>query len=777
MQLPVIERIWQDAADIPIPADISQLAGENHLLARTLVRRGVLTFEQARAYLEPAFYHPADPYDLPDMDKGVKLVQSAIQNQIPIGVWGDFDVDGQTATTLLVSVLRRLGGKVLYHIPVRATESHGVNIAGLQTLLEQGTRLVLTCDTGITAHPAAEFLHQRGIPMVITDHHTLPPTLPTADAVINPQRLPAEHPLHTLPGVGAAYMFARALCYARGQPALADEYLDLVALGTVADLAILRGDARYQVQRGLESLRCSQRPGLIQLLENAEINPAHLNEQHISFSIAPRLNAIGRLGDANPVVEFLMATEREKTAVFAAQLEGYNSERRFLTEQVFQAALQQIEGDAQVLRYAVLILHHPHWPAGINGIVASRLVEIFQRPVILLTAPEGETMRGSARSVEGINITTAIASTEDLLVGFGGHPMAAGLALEAQHFLEFRRRVSAHVERQRIESQNRPLLSIDAWVDMSTLNLEIIQDLERLAPFGPGNPPLVFASRNLTLLEASPIGKTQEHLMTVVEDKHGHTRRVIWWQGARRMLPEGQFDLAYHARAVNFGGNLEVQLEWILARPLEGPKITLQTAQPIDIIDWRAEAHADILVQHEAETNPQLLVWADGTPNSPVPVQPRWQLSPAHTLVIYQPPASMDILRTALRKTQPARVILCAVENNPDTVPIFLEKLTGMVRFAIAKRHGTIEVDKLAAALNQRASLISAGLDWLTGRGYIRVVEETPTNLLVVEGGTPDPAVVNKAEARIQSLLDETRAFREYYRRADAVRLISAAHD
>ncbi len=702
MKLPAVERIWQDAPDIPIAAEIFRLAGENPLLARTLMRRGMLTFGQARAFLEPDFYQPASPNDLPDMEKGIQLVQAAIHKQIPIGVWGDFDVDGQTATTLLVSTLRQLGGQVLYHIPIRATESHGVNIPALQKLLERGTRLILTCDTGISAHPAAEFLRQRGIPLVITDHHSLPPSLPAADAIINPQRLPPDHPLHTLPGVGAAYMFASALSQACGQPSQADQHLDLAALGTVADLAILRGDARYLVQRGLESLRRTQRPGLIQLLENAEINPAHLNEQHISFSIAPRLNAIGRLGDANPVVEFLSATEREKSAVFAAQLEGYNSERRFLTEQVFQAALQQIENDAQVLKYAVLVLHHPHWPAGINGIVASRLVEIFQRPVIMLTAPEGDTMRGSARSVEGINITAAIASSEDLLIGYGGHPMAAGLALEAQHFLEFRRRISAHVERQRIESRHRPVLTIDAWVDLTALSLEIIQDLERLAPFGPGNPPLVFASRNLALLEASPIGKTQEHLMTIVEDEHGNTRRVIWWQGARQMLPEGRFDLAYHARAVNFGGDLEVQLEWILARPLEEPKIALPTAQPLEIIDWRTEAHVDVLVQHEAETNTDVLVWADGTSGAAVAAQPRWSLAPARSLVIYHPPASMELLRAALRQVQPGRVILCAVETNADSAPAFLETLTGMVRFAIARRSGLIETGKLAAALNQR---------------------------------------------------------------------------
>ncbi|MEW6650385.1 MAG: single-stranded-DNA-specific exonuclease RecJ [Chloroflexota bacterium] len=777
MKLPNIERIWQDPAEIAVPAEIYHLAGENLLLAKTLVRRGMVTFDQARAYLNPDFYQPADANDLPDMEKGVELVKTALQKGIPIGVWGDFDVDGQTATTVLVSTLRNLGGQVSYHIPIRATESHGVNIAGLQSMIEQGARLILTCDTGISALPAADYLRQRGVPLVITDHHSLPPVLPAAHAVINPQRLPASHPLHTLPGAGTAYLFAQALCQSLGKAEQAEQHLDLVALGTIADLAILRGDARYLAQRGLESLRQPRRALLVQLLENAEINPAHLNEQHISFSIAPRLNAIGRLGDANPVVEFLLATERERTAVFAAQLEGYNSERRFLTEQVFQAALQQIENDANILKYAVLVLHHPHWPAGINGIVASRIVETFQRPAILLSAPAGEPMRGSARSVEGINITAAIASAADILIGFGGHPMAAGLALDGQNLTEFRRRVSHHVERQRVETRQQSVITIDAWLDLAELNLEMVQDMERLAPFGPGNPPLVFASQNLKLLEASPIGKTQEHLMMVVEDEHGFSRRVIWWQGARRMLPEGRFDLAYHARAVNFGGDLEVQLEWILARMLEEPVISLHTAAPVEITDWREQDSLDDLLPSEINTSSGILIWADGSIDSPLPVRPRWALSPAHTLVILQPPPSMEILRHALRMVQPKRIILCAAATGAETHLNFLERLSGMVRFVITKRSGLIEICKLAAALNQRETLVQAGIEWLAARGFIRILEETTQKVQVAEGGVPNETAASKAEARVESILEETLAFRQFYRRTDAGSIIAAARD
>jgi len=767
-----IERIWLDAEDTPIPPGLRQLAGENTLLARTLARRGLKTFEEARAFLDHRFYRPAKPFEMPDVEKGVNLIHNAILAGKKIGVWGDFDVDGQTATTLLVSILKSLGAQVEYYIPVRERESHGVHLDGLERMLAKGVEVILTCDTGITAQPAADFLRQRGIGFVITDHHTLPGILPTADAVINPQRLSEDHPMRTLAGVGTAFVFAQALCQRMDKPEVAEEHLDLVALGCVADVAILRGDTRYWVQRGLELMRNPHRPALLQLMQNAEINPAHLNEQHIGFSLAPRLNAIGRLGDANPVVEFLSSSDTQAIALFAAQLEGYNSQRRFLTDQVFLSALQQIDQDSRVLDYAVLVLHHPEWPGGINGIVASRLVEIFQRPVILLSSPPGQPMRGSARSVEGINITDAIASAQHLLSGFGGHPMAAGLALPPENFHEFRRLVSAHVEYQRTQNQQKPLLLVDAWMKLSDLDLSWIEELEKLAPFGAGNPPLVFASRNLTLLNSTPIGKTQEHLMTIVEDEEGNTRRVIWWQGARSMLPEGRFDLAYHARPVNFGGDLEVQLEWIVARPLEMDSISISDTTPLEVIDLRT---SESLLEELAGKNipsEQMLFWADGAVSLDIPVKQRWQLTPAKTLVICTPPPSQKVLSEALQQVQAKRLVLGCLEPPVDKPQPFLQALTGMIRYILKKNGGKASLLRMAAALNQREETILTGIEWLAGKGFICIIERDDQSLTLAEGGVPDPALTNEKEARLRSLLEESRAFREFYRQASPTSLM-----
>ncbi len=767
-----IERIWLEAEDTPVPETIRRLAGDNALLARTLARRGLKTFEEARAFLDYRFYRPADPYEMPDVEVGVNLINKAILKGKKIGVWGDFDVDGQTATTLLVSVLKSLGAQVEYYIPVRERESHGVHIDGLERMIANGVEVVVTCDTGISAHQAAKFLRQAGIGFVITDHHTLPESLPPADAVINPQRLPHDHPMRTLAGVGAAFVFAQALCEKMGRSEVVEEHLDLVALGCVADVAILRGDTRYWVQRGLELLRNPRRLALLQLMQNAEINPAHLNEQHIGFSLAPRLNAIGRLGDANPVVEFLSSTEPQSVAVFAAQLEGYNNQRRFLSDQVFLAALHQIDQDPHVLDFAVLILHHPEWPGGINGIVASRLVEIFQRPVILLSSPIGQPMRGSARSVEGINITAAIASAREVLIGFGGHPMAAGLALRPENFHEFRRLVSAHVELQQAQIQQKPAITIDAWLKINDLDLNFVEELESLAPFGAGNPPLVFASRNLTLRDSTPIGKTQEHLMTIVEDEEGNTRRVIWWQGARSILPEGRFDLAYHARPVNFGGDLEVQLEWIAARPLETESIRISDTSQPDVIDLRFSESPLEELARQGILSEQTLWWADGSINLDVPAKQRWQLAPADTLVICAPPPSQKVLSEALRQVRAKRIVLCWFDQPNDKPQPFLRTLSGMIQYALKKNGGKASIIRMAAALNQREETILTGVEWLTGKGFIRIIERQEHSLILAEGGIPDPTLVEEKETRLRSLLEESRAFREFYRQASPASLI-----
>ena len=335
----------------PLPGrDSAALPGLHPLVAQTLLQRGITSAETARAFLDPSAYTPSPSQELPGLSSAAERILHSLRASDAICVWGDFDVDGQTSTTVLVQTLRAIGADVRYHIPVRKNESHGVNIENLARVIAQGAKLVVTCDTGISAYEAVEYARSRGVEMIITDHHDLPAELPRAAALVNPKMLPAAHPLASLAGVGVAYKLAEELLALHGksspQPAgfQASDLLDLVALGLVADMAILRGDARYLVQKGLQALRNTQRLGLKTMFELAELTPAHLTEEHIGFTIGPRLNALGRLGDANSIVEFLTSNDPVHVRVEATRLEGLNAQRKLLCDQVTQAGDHAVSG-------------------------------------------------------------------------------------------------------------------------------------------------------------------------------------------------------------------------------------------------------------------------------------------------------------------------------------------------------------------------------------------------------------------------------------------------
>ncbi|MBI4772396.1 MAG: DHH family phosphoesterase, partial [Chloroflexi bacterium] len=426
-------RPWLDPPDTPVPDALRTAVGGHPLIAATLARRGLADPAAARAFLDPDCYTPAPPADLPGVPAAAERLERALRAGERICVWGDFDVDGQTAAALLVSALRGLGGDVTYHIPLRARESHGVKLPALREVLDAGAELLLTCDTGVDAREALEYARSRGVEAIVTDHHSLPPSgalgglppdLPPATALVHPGLLPPGHPLATLPGVGVAFKLTEALLRRAGRAADCDALLDLVALGIVADVAVQTGDARYLLQRGLAQLRRTARPGLLAVFERAGLDPASLTEEHIGFQLGPRLNALGRLGNAGKGVELLLTPDLGRARVLALELEGLNARRKLLTDQTFKSALAQLERDPALGETAALVLAHPEWEAGVVGIVAARLAERFHKPALLLACPPGGPARGSARSVTGCDLTAALAAHAGLLASLGGHPMA-----------------------------------------------------------------------------------------------------------------------------------------------------------------------------------------------------------------------------------------------------------------------------------------------------------------------------------------------------------------
>ncbi len=763
MNLPVLE--WLEPEAVVVPPELQQVIGGHPLAAELLVRRGITDPAIARAFLDPDLYHPADPLDLPDLAAAADRLELALQRGEKIGVWGDFDVDGQTSTALLVSGLRGLGGDVIYHIPVRARESHGINLPNLEKLLAAGAQLVLTCDTGITAHEAADFLRHKQVDLLITDHHSLPEQLPNAPALVNPQRLSPDHPLRPLCGVGTAAQLLAELLRRKNRSDEFSTYLDLVALGTVADLAVLTGDNRWLVQRGLQTLRAQPRPGLQAVLKLAELSAANLNEEHIGFILAPRLNAIGRLGDANPMVELLMTPDPEIAKPLALELEALNSRRKRLCDDVFRAAQSQIERNRSLLDTPVLVLENPTWPAGVVGIVASRLVELYARPVALIAAPPGEIGRASARSVDGVNITAALAENANLLLGFGGHPMAAGFSIQPEKINDLRRALSRSVLRQ---AAGRPLtnrLQVDAWLSLPEINLDLVESISRLAPFGPGNPSPIFAARNLRLESATGLGRTGEHLQLVVEDPSGNQARIIWWGAAGNPLPGGRFDLAYTVRASNFRGQVGVTIEWVSARPLEESAVEVTAAPAFSIADHRQVKDPQAILS-ELDLHPDSLFWWEADCPPDIPGTDRNHLHPADTLVIASIPPERAALAATLQQVQPQRVILLGHVSTPASLRSLLTRLGGLIRGVQSQHNGITSIEELAAACACTNAAIRTGLAWWQANGAVHLDWMENGLVQISSPGQPSRADLPSLESQLNKLLDEQAAFREYYRRA-----------
>ena len=769
-------RQWIEPEVISLPPDFADSVAGHPLVAQTLIRRGLKDIQAVRGFIDPACYQPASPYDLPDLDIAVATLTQAVQNGQKICVWGDFDVDGQTATALLVTALRRLKADVIYHIPVRSRESHGISASVLQEYLTQGIGLLLTCDTGIAAHQAIQLARQHDLAVIITDHHDLPAELPMAQAIINPRRLPPAHPLFTLPGVGVAYKLIEALYKCYPHAPTTDELLDLVAMGIVADLAAIYADTRYLLQLGLPILRQMPRLGLRMLAEVADLTPQNITEDHISFILAPRLNALGRLDDANKGVELLTTTDPLRARILAQEIEGLNANRRLLSEQVYQAAVIQLETDLSYRDQKIIILAHPTWPAGVIGIAAARLVERFQKPVVLFSSPPGELARGSARSVKGVDISAAIATQAHLLEGYGGHPMAAGLSINPDRIPDFKRGIARSIKAQRPANSPADELSIDGYITLKDISLGFVQEMERLAPFGQGNPPVTLAAQNLTLSGYSAVGKHGEHLLIKLEDELGYAQQAIWWNGSDQSIPTGTFDLAFTVRSINYRGQKSVQLEWINARPSGGAIPLRDNLQPIiEVFDFRSEINPFDKITSLLNL-PEVQIWceSDNCPN--LPTRNRLTLSPCSILIIWSPPPGPQIFYQALQATSPRIIYLLGNNTKMDQSVAFLKRLSGLCKYAINHHAGCAHLSTLAAATNQRLETVNTGLGWLQRNGYISIQSRNDNDIeLTLGSGVSQP---NKTvDNLLQSLLDESAAYRKYYLREDKDMLITNARN
>lgn len=570
------------------PLLVSRLAGElriSELLAQCLLNRGIDDPELIGRFLEPRLKQLGDPFALPNMTAAVERLFQARDRHENVVIFGDYDVDGVTSSCLLLEILGRLGWIVNSYLPHRMDEGYGLTNEAVENCLRQfSPTLLVAVDCGSSSAVVIAGLKARGIDVIVLDHHQISQAPPEAVAVINPQLLKArgnggahspaanghgsvaKEPFQDLCSVGLAFKLAHAVVK-RGRetnlPGAQEldlrEYLDLVALGTIADIVPLTGENRILVSAGLERLRRTLRPGLVALKSVAQTN-GRVGAYEVGFQLAPRLNAAGRLETAAAALELLLARDFSAAMELARKLDSHNRERQKIEKSIVQEATEVVRSRLQGADSFVIVEGRTDWHIGVVGIVASRILQQFYRPTIIVGG-NGDEWRGSGRSIAGFDLAAALGECSDLLVRHGGHSMAAGVTLTASNIDSFRQRLDTVARRLLRNDQLQPPLKLDAEVRLPDIAFSSVRALEQLKPMGQGNPPVQLVARSLTHQRPlQRVGASKQHVKMWVTDGQV-SREAVWWRAGEESLPVGSFDLAFAPQIEQFNGQSAVQLK------------------------------------------------------------------------------------------------------------------------------------------------------------------------------------------------------------------------
>lgn len=498
---------------------VDELINDLHvppLVASLLVKRGLDTVEAAEQFLHIDKKEYYDPFLLSGMEETVERIHRAIKNEEKILVFGDYDADGVSSTTVMVYALQQLKANFDYYIPNRFTEGYGPNEKAFRLAKEQGYQLIVTVDTGISAVHEAEVAKELEIDFIVTDHHEAPPILPDAYAIVNPKKPGCTYPFKGLAGVGVAFKVAHALL--KRVPV---ELLDIVVIGTIADLVPLVDENRLLAKQGIQALQHSNRPGIRALKKVCNIEDQVLNAEHVGFAIGPRINAAGRLAHAAPAVELLTTSDAKEAFAIAEEIDQLNKERQSIVNEMTKEAIEIVENEFPISDNHVLLIGKEGWNPGVIGIVASRLVEKYYRPTIILSY-DSETgkAKGSARSIEGFDMFENLSESRDILPHFGGHPMAAGLTMQIEDVDQLRQRLHAQAEAVLTSEDFIPSSHIDVVTSLDHISLDVIKQMEQLAPYGVANPTPKIMIKDVVVGQSRRIGSDENHLKLVFEQNN-----------------------------------------------------------------------------------------------------------------------------------------------------------------------------------------------------------------------------------------------------------------
>ena len=579
---------WQFAPQVE-DADFTKIAKKAGLrpeVARLLFERGIKDETGLKKFLEPSLEDLHDPYLLHDMEKAVERIRQAIEQGELILIYGDYDADGMTSASIVKESLEQIGAECIVYLPNRFTDGYGPNASVYKYFIEQqGVSLIVTVDNGVAGHEAIDLAQSMGVDVIVTDHHSMPEVLPDAYAIVHPEHPKADYPFKHLAGCGVAFKLACALL-----EEVQVELLDLVAIGTIADMVSLTDENRIMVQYGQEVLRNTQRIGLQELFEIAGIATSDITEETVGFQLAPRLNALGRLDDPNPAIDLLTGFDDEEVHEIALMIQEKNEERKEIVQAIYEEAKNLVDPSK-----SVQVLAKEGWNPGVLGIVAGRLLEELGQTVIVLNIEDGRA-KGSARSIEAVDIFEALDPHRALFIAFGGHAGAAGMTLEAEQLDALSEILETYVKDKGIDDKGKSKLYLDEELDLENLSLDTVKSFERLAPFGMDNQKPVFYIRDFQVENARSMGAGDSHLKLKISKGNANFEVVAFGQGSKatEFAQTKQLELAVTLSVNQWNGQTTLQLVMVDAR-VDGVQLfnirgkTAALPEGVPVLDFTGE--------------------------------------------------------------------------------------------------------------------------------------------------------------------------------------------
>lgn len=752
---------------------------DKSLITRLLHSRGVTTDEEIYEFLHPLEMKIIHPKAFCDMEKVVERLSLAIDNGEKIVIHGDFDADGVTSTSLLYRTFKYLGADVNYFIPDREKEGHGFDTKALVKIMTQvKPKVIISCDCGISDVDAVNFLNSFKIDVIITDHHEAPEVLPKAYGIINPkapnaldENLTAKQieSLTSLAGVGVAFKTAHALLEKYNKLEFIPEILPYVAVGTVADLVPLIGENRYLVTKGLELISAGKHYGITRLLESAGYKGQITSEQ-IAFGIAPRINASGRLDTVDEALKVLISDNKQEIEMAIQSLNEFNKIRQELCQNIFAEADEMVKKEGN--RNPAIVLFNKEWHIGIIGIVASMLVEKYYKPTFLMTySEETKQYRCSARSVEGINLYDTISINSELLDGFGGHAMAAGLAFseEKSSFEQVKSALCKTVKEMSQGKDLKPFLNIDLELTPDDITLDLIDDISQLEPFGASNPSPIFAIKDLKIKEKRLMGENKNHLRLTCQAGNTEFNCIRWKDGDISLVKGDTLDIAFHPQKNEYNGVTSVQL---IIDDIHSEYLKEEELPKQKLFDHRKKT--DILPQvndYVKSSKQNILVFAESKPvlDKLKPFDAlyartitRDNLRPCDALMLFDYPADKETFDKILNQTTPLAIHFMNYDLKYMDEEEFLKTVCKMLKFACHNNDGKVELKRCASFLGKSYKVFELLFSIFDDIGLIKIKEQNKDYYVIdfAGDGSELPQVLHSPKYAILSdLIEECEEF------------------